>query len=556
MTAYAVVRHRPPPPAPSPSTIRRRRVRLSTSSSSASASAASAVAVAVAGSVSVGTTLYHHLCNDHVGRKATNNLSLSSHRYCSPYMTNTITTHHLSFRWVRTPCDLQVLIFIAQQFPTMPSPDRRRVSPKRDQQAPSPQQSLSAADGEAGKGERVSHISTYLRMSSHTRSVCPQAHQFPLSQPSVVPIDEHVGLSPQTLRPEKSNLRSPAIISDLNNSNKPEPEPLVLSPRPICHKNSFTIEHGAVKSEQVVDLEHTAAIDNELDKTEIDTKQQMQLPSHLSSQEHPGLPPQPVLAPVAVNRRRDYHLQEGGLDALERRLLAQVGTRKPESDKKPDIRTVLSAPLAFRSASRQCDPANDSAKSSLTLAAESPQAVPQSPEHNKRLPTPPIERNSLVSSKGEKSSERSSDRAKRNVANGLKKAATSRVPAWLGGIGDAAAPPVVDTPNTINPKSPVEEISPLNEADPSPLLCSPPLPLITDQTNPAIEPSPNMKVYQHALLDSSYILLDIRLRRLGGTDQLRIVRNLRVPKHRPKLTFRRQLPRRISYRILVKQNLS
>lgn len=47
------------------------------------------------------------------------------------------------------------------------------------------------------------------------------------------------------LRPEKSNLRSPAIISDLNNSNKPEAQVPVLSPRPILsHKNSFTIEHG------------------------------------------------------------------------------------------------------------------------------------------------------------------------------------------------------------------------------------------------------------------------------------------------------------------------
>ena len=127
----------------------------------------------------------------------------------------------------------------------MPSPDRRRVSPKRDQQAPSPQQSVSAADSEAGKGERASRLSAHLRMSSRTRSLSPQAHRLPLSQPSVVPIDEHVGLSPQTLRPEKSNLRSPAIISDLNNNNKPEAEVPVLSPRPILsHKNSFTIEHG------------------------------------------------------------------------------------------------------------------------------------------------------------------------------------------------------------------------------------------------------------------------------------------------------------------------
>jgi hypothetical protein len=62
---------------------------------------------------------------------------------------------------------------------------------------------------------------------------------------------------------------------------------------------------------------------------------------------------------------------ESGLDALERRLLVEVGTRKLEKDPRPDVRTVLGAqPIAIPLSTRgkEAEPLNDSAISSLTLA--------------------------------------------------------------------------------------------------------------------------------------------------------------------------------------------
>lgn len=62
---------------------------------------------------------------------------------------------------------------------------------------------------------------------------------------------------------------------------------------------------------------------------------------------------------------------ESGLDALERRLLAEVGTRKLDKDPRPDVRDVLGVqPIAIpvKSIGKEAESLNDSAISSLTLA--------------------------------------------------------------------------------------------------------------------------------------------------------------------------------------------
>jgi hypothetical protein len=68
--------------------------------------------------------------------------------------------------------------------------------------------------------------------------------------------------------------------------------------------------------------------------------------------------------------------RESGLDALERRLAAEVGTRKVEAPARPDVRAVLSgldiaaATAAGAAATGADDAVNDSAISSLSLGAE------------------------------------------------------------------------------------------------------------------------------------------------------------------------------------------
>jgi hypothetical protein len=109
------------------------------------------------------------------------------------------------------------------------------------------------------------------------------------------------------------------------------------------------------------------------------------------------LPPRPLLRPTDKSSNPKSELKtESGLDALERRLLAEVGTRKldplwldtngnePSKQKRPDIRSVMSpidtsaaSPAAFGVGSasmpiqmpvKSPEPLHDSAISSLTLA--------------------------------------------------------------------------------------------------------------------------------------------------------------------------------------------
>ncbi|KDR78551.1 hypothetical protein GALMADRAFT_117961 [Galerina marginata CBS 339.88] len=94
-------------------------------------------------------------------------------------------------------------------------------------------------------------------------------------------------------------------------------------------------------------------------------------------------PPTPALLAVLPSRRTDKNelKSESGLDALERRLLAEVGTRKADishanKDQRPDLRNIL--PIDTTSGPRKSssipiptkspEPLHDSAISSLTLA--------------------------------------------------------------------------------------------------------------------------------------------------------------------------------------------
>lgn len=339
--------------------------------------------------------------------------------------------------------------FIAQQLPAMP-PQKQML----DVEPMLSPESVYPAEGEVGKGERASRISAHLRMSSRNRSVSPQSHRFPTGPASVDLQPPHLndveGISPSSaylLVPDGIK-RSPASSIATSRQNTE-----LLSPRPIISpKNSFSISQGTVKSDHVVDLERMAAEDIVAD--EIDVKEpspERYLLPGSETPETPKLPPEPILAPV--RSRPEIWNRESGLEALERKLLEQVGTRKPESMRRPDVRTIL--PITIPSPNDpRCDPPNDSAISSLALGAEVLQDR-ESLRHGslsglldeKRLPSPPVylepDQDSIEEQRG-----RPKAKVKRSGVHQLRKAAAGRVNAWLGGIEDAPPPPECETPET------------------------------------------------------------------------------------------------------------
>ncbi|KAF7311894.1 Arrestin-N domain-containing protein [Mycena indigotica] len=145
---------------------------------------------------------------------------------------------------------------------------------------------------------------------------------------------------------------------------------------------------------------------------------------------------------------------ESGLDALERRLLADVGTRKVPAPARPDARTVLaggSAPVDIPMKRDSSSNADDSVISSLTLAGERERELEREREREEEE----RDRDSDERTQGAKKSssgrtekgeagERKSGRKKEKPKEGaVRKAAKGRVAAWLGGI-DMDAPPDVD----------------------------------------------------------------------------------------------------------------
>ncbi|OCH87986.1 hypothetical protein OBBRIDRAFT_836941 [Obba rivulosa] len=274
---------------------------------------------------------------------------------------------------------------------------------------PQPLLSIPIVQGrEVGQGERASRISHHLRLSSRGRSASPPAHRFATHAPAELIVHSAAALAPpepsvqlvpsqpasggaspaQSPRsrvssfslsprlPPSPNL-APAVPRNSHaaapTSAPPSPSlsPAVISPRPMLSpKHSFVAE----SFKQVKQLERLAAeeanaqsapgtatadvtlrIDKTLPRMPADAEPDMAtLLKGSTSLDVPGSKIRHLGGPL------------GGLDALEARLLAQVGTRKVENaERPPDVRQVLPIPIP----PRMPDPCNDSAISSLSLPA-------------------------------------------------------------------------------------------------------------------------------------------------------------------------------------------
>ena len=168
---------------------------------------------------------------------------------------------------------------------------------------------------------------------------------------------------------------------------------------------------------------------------------------------------------------------ETGLDVLERRLLAEVGTRRFDAEERPHVRSIIQ-PITIPPSAPPPDTVNDSAISSLTLAdregilratlereQEQDRDSDEPTQHNGRGGHSPSEDDrDARTQKGKsgrklgksKHSEEDLERAGRrrdrkrvkdDEGRKLRKEAKGRIAAWLGEI-DVSVPPVIDDPTS------------------------------------------------------------------------------------------------------------
>ncbi|KAI0342740.1 hypothetical protein BDW22DRAFT_1357238 [Trametopsis cervina] len=387
------------------------------------------------------------------------------------------------------------------------------------------------AHREEGKGERASRITQHLRMSSRARSVSPPSHWYNMnnlppsqepftSQPQPIPTYEHA--APTFLPSTPPNV---PLISTANLS--PQPAGSVISPRPMhSPKHTVTVDPFTLvsvnKSEDIDVLERVAAetvkanadmsysvpdLTLEVDKTlprppvpSSKTKPQpiedrpkvATLFSPLHEDSGPDITPRtPTIAAFSSPKASRAALGPmGGLDALEAKLLAEVGTRKVPQDRRPDVRTIM--PIAIPRPDAVADPAVDSAISSLSLPgiggdegtlrldAEGTSERGKS-SNGMHEPTSALLKETQLSGGTEVAASKERSRKKstpkprvteeirEKEQYRLRKAAQGRVAAWLGSI-DPDAPPQVPTPPPESP-APVnlqlEEPEELMEAVPA-----------------------------------------------------------------------------------------
>ncbi|KAI5892706.1 uncharacterized protein SCHCODRAFT_02626903 [Schizophyllum commune H4-8] len=231
------------------------------------------------------------------------------------------------------------------------------------------------------------------------------------------------------------------------------------------------------------------------------------------SPQKPRTPPTPNLTavrPVAKRQKSATYLASptsgpSGLDALEAKLLAQVGTRKADEGKRvPDVRSVLSetaSPIEIPKKASEDEMMDESAISSLTLANElagderpplqdlarveqdlarqeqdlltHEQLNPEWEEkthQGARSNGPQSDGEDLKDKRkgrsshgerGEKKKDRSHQKKDKKSGTKEKKSVTNgRVAAWLGGVVDAdrpSPPPTVVTPSPATPLFPLPD---------------------------------------------------------------------------------------------------
>jgi hypothetical protein len=372
-----------------------------------------------------------------------------------------------------------------------------------------------------GKGDRASRISHHLRVSSRARSTSPQSHRYimyniPPTQEAFaqpVPATNHACSSSASQSPN-TPLYLPIAPLSLQSADG------VISPRPIHSPNhtvtvdpftnaivnkcddvdllervaAETVRANADMSASVPDF--TLAVDKTLPRPPVPSSKNKPAkdnnrpkanalfsPSFADDQDM--TPPTPTLAAFSSPKALRAALGSmGGLDALEAKLLAEVGTRKEPQDKRPDVRTIM--PITIPHPNAVPDQAVDSAISSLSLPGiggeegtlkldaegiydreASEKNTYESPKPSKRHAVQDSYEIPVVKDRSRKKSTpkpRVAEEVREKEQHRLRKAAQGRVTAWLGSIEPDYPPQVPSSPKE-SPTSAQIEL----EFDPAPI---------------------------------------------------------------------------------------
>lgn len=356
---------------------------------------------------------------------------------------------------------------------------------------------LVISETQEGKGERATRIAHHLRMSSRGRSASPPSHCYTVT---TMP-NPHSHFAVAVAASAQLDTCSPPLQStDTTQAISPKLSVSpVLSPRPMLSPtHSFTEDHAT----PVATLERIAArlseeksggpsLDKTLPSLPSTNKAHTVRPDARSLFPHAAdeqaamdkpCPPTPKIGALTSPRALWTNPEDSispprilsGLDALEAKLLAEVGTRKLEqTERHPDVRTVL--PVDIPRA--KVDPPNDSAISSLALPGLEPEegtlyvgwrseknglsnegdkedninapldiSRKRSSERVSDQPTPLSLRSARRTKGGRKSGEQGADAVKDAEMHKLRKAAQGRIAAWLDSV-DSVSPTQLESPS-------------------------------------------------------------------------------------------------------------
>ncbi|KAF7307787.1 Arrestin-N domain-containing protein [Mycena kentingensis (nom. inval.)] len=362
------------------------------------------------------------------------------------------------------------------------------------------------AQGEEGKGELAARVSKHLRQTTRNRSVSPVSHRYPVPAAnvpktvrglpatmeggglSVSPIlsprpllspktsfAESGALTPKSERVEELERMADEVAKKTTNLSGDLPksslEPSLVVPETKEKKRrsksrESSKSKGSKREKKKKEKESAVVVPpEEADsppppRTRIDTY--FNVTSSPPAAEIGLATPRldqyttPKTPTIQAQSKRQTSLavpsnSDSGLDALERRLLAEVGTRKMPAAPKPDVRSVLATTSPVDIPVKRNSSADESAISSLTLAGERERDMARERETEKEEDE--RDRDSDERTQGAKKSssgrteraeggERRSRKKEKDGA-GKKAKAHGRVAAWLGGI-DADVPPDVD----------------------------------------------------------------------------------------------------------------
>ncbi|KAJ7765849.1 hypothetical protein DFH07DRAFT_1058775 [Mycena maculata] len=385
------------------------------------------------------------------------------------------------------------------------------------------------ASGEEGKGERATRVTQHLRQTTRNRSASPLSHRYPAAaapplavdtnslsvspaagsggavhspRPVLSPKTSFAEATPKSERVEELERMAAEVALKTTNLSGDLPKSTLgadtLAPAKEKRRKSKSPSKRSSKREKEKEKEAAAAAAGlnktlpgppvptgklappSAPRTRVDTyfeapavDASAQLTPRIADDELTPAELAPKTPTLTATRRPGLLNSESGLDALERRLLQEVGTRKMPPAPRADARSVVAAPVDIPM--KRGDSANDSAISSLTLAGDVLDRE-RGREHEDERDGDSDERTQGAKKSSSGRTERGDgerrngrkkekEKAKEGEPRKMRKTAKGRVAAWLGGIDPDVPPDVPPSPDIEEEVIPVHDPTPPGRDD-------------------------------------------------------------------------------------------